>query len=92
MILEPDGTVGSCRVKGTDFSVGNLKDNTLQEIWNGPTLTEWRRQFLDGKPEFCDKEVRCVMAVIFVRITTVFFLRLSQRNFKLKVLCVWGLI
>ncbi|MFM6929782.1 MAG: radical SAM protein [Bdellovibrio sp.] len=59
LILEPDGTVGSCRVKGTEFSVGNLRENTIQEIWNGPKLTEWRRQFLAGKPEFCEKEVRC---------------------------------
>jgi len=51
--------VGSCRVKGTEFYVGNIRENSLQEIWNGPKLTEWRRQFLAGKPEFCDKEVRC---------------------------------
>src|SRR5579885_2048245 len=31
LILEPDGRVGSCRVKGTEFSVGNLKTQTLEE-------------------------------------------------------------
>lgn len=59
LILEPDGTVGSCRMKGTLFTVGDLRTHTLTEIWNGPKLREWRRQFLDDDVRFCDKEVRC---------------------------------
>jgi cyclic pyranopterin phosphate synthase len=59
LILEPDGTVGSCRMKGTLFTVGDLRHQTPDEIWNGPKLREWRRQFLQGDPVFCQKEVRC---------------------------------
>lgn len=59
LILEPDGTVGSCRMKGTKFIVGDARENSLEEIWNGPRIREWRRQFLEGDVEFCKKEVRC---------------------------------
>lgn len=59
LIFEPDGTVGSCRQKGTRFIVGDLKKQTWEEIWNGPRLREWRRQFLEGEPQFCKTEVRC---------------------------------
>lgn len=58
LILEPDGRVGSCRMKGTEFTVGNLNDNTLEEIWNGPFLREWRREFLSGDVRKCKSEVR----------------------------------
>ncbi len=58
LILEPDGRVGSCRMKGTEFTVGNLNDNTLEEIWNGPTLRQWRREFLSGDVKMCKSEVR----------------------------------
>lgn len=59
MILEPDGTVGSCRMKGTLFTVGDLHTQSLEEIWNGDRLREWRRQFLADEVEFCKEEVRC---------------------------------
>lgn len=58
LILEPDGRVGSCRMKGTEFTVGNLNENTLEEIWNGPFLREWRREFLSGNVSKCKSEVR----------------------------------
>jgi MoaA/NifB/PqqE/SkfB family radical SAM enzyme len=58
LILEPDGTVGSCRMKGSQYIVGDLKTHTLEEIWNGPILSEWRRQFLAGEPVICKSEVR----------------------------------
>lgn len=58
LMLEPDGRVGSCRVKGTEFPVGNLHANTLEEIWNGPAIRKWRREFLSGDVSNCAKEVR----------------------------------
>lgn len=58
LILEPDGRVGSCRIKGTEFPVGNLNTETLEEIWNGPKIREWRREFLSGNVQMCKKEVR----------------------------------
>jgi cyclic pyranopterin phosphate synthase len=58
IILEPDGQVGICRHKGSDFPIGNIKENTIAEIWNGEKARQWRREFLEGKPGFCATEVR----------------------------------
>lgn len=60
IILGPGGDVSVCRQKGTKHVVGNLKDNSLKEIWNGEYLQKWRQEFLDGKPEICANEVRYV--------------------------------
>jgi molybdenum cofactor biosynthesis enzyme MoaA len=56
--LEPDGVVGGCRQKGTEFPMGSLNENSLMEIWNGPKIRQWRQEFLDGKPLICKTEVR----------------------------------
>jgi cyclic pyranopterin phosphate synthase len=58
LILEPDGKVGSCRHKGSDFPVGNILENSLDEIWNGEFIRGWRREFLSGRPGICSTEVR----------------------------------
>ncbi len=58
LLLEPDGLVGGCRQKGCEFPMGRLQDNTLMEIWNGEKIRQWRREFLEGKPIICQKEVR----------------------------------
>lgn len=58
LIIEPDGQVGCCRQKGSDFPVGNLHQASLEEIWNGPFLRKWRREFLKDFPEICQSEVR----------------------------------
>lgn len=58
IILEPDGKVGICRHKGNDFPIGNIKDNTISEIWNGPKARQWRREFLEGKPVQCQTETK----------------------------------
>ena len=56
IILEPDGQVGMCRHKGHNFPIGNIKENTIAEIWNGPVAREWRREFLNGRPVKCGQE------------------------------------
>ncbi len=58
IILEPNGSVGLCRHKGTEHSLGNLLENTWQEIWNGPKATAWREEFLTGKPQVCKVELK----------------------------------
>lgn len=58
IILEPDGQVGMCRHKGSDFPIGHITKNTISEIWNGETARKWRREFLEGKPQMCSVEVR----------------------------------
>lgn len=58
IILEPDGQVGVCRHKGSDFPIGHIQKNTIEEIWNGEKARQWRREFLEGKPGFCSQEVK----------------------------------
>jgi radical SAM protein with 4Fe4S-binding SPASM domain len=58
IILEPDGQVGMCRHKGSNFPIGNILNNSIAEIWNGEKARQWRREFLEGKPGFCATEVR----------------------------------
>jgi len=58
IILEPNGDVGICRQKGTEFTVGNLRGSSLEEVWNGDAVKKWRREFLDGKAETCSSEIK----------------------------------
>lgn len=57
VILEPNGSVGMCRLKGTEYSIGNLKDNTFEEIWNGEIAKKWRREFLEGNSKMCRSDI-----------------------------------
>lgn len=58
IILEPNGSVGMCRHKGSKFSIGNIKENTISEIWNGEKLRSIRKEFLEGIPKTCAVEVK----------------------------------
>lgn len=58
IILEPDGQVGVCRHKGHNFPIGNIKEKSILEIWNDHFVSQWRKEFLEGKTEVCAKEVR----------------------------------
>jgi cyclic pyranopterin phosphate synthase len=58
LILEPDGSVGVCRQKGTKYTFGNLKTQTLEEIWNGEGIRNWRREFLEQKPKICSADMK----------------------------------
>ena len=48
--INADGSVSLC---GNDWShqtvVGNVKENTLQEIWNGEKLFQFRKMLLEGR-------------------------------------------
>lgn len=58
LILEPNGSVGVCRQKGTEFSIGNIKETPIDEIWNNHFIRQWRKEFLDGKPNVCKDEIQ----------------------------------
>lgn len=58
IILEPDGKVGMCRQQGSDFPIGNIKKNTISEIWNGEKARRWRREFLTGKVKKCKNHIK----------------------------------
>lgn len=57
IILEPDGQVGMCRHKGSDFPIGHIQQNTISEIWNSPKARSWRKSFLEGGTGFCTQEI-----------------------------------
>lgn len=58
LLLEPDGKVGACRQKGSEFPVGNILHQNFEEIWNGPFLKKWRQEFLEGNPKICQTDVK----------------------------------
>lgn len=58
LLLEPDGQVGGCRHKGAEHPVGHITHQSLTEIWNGPFIRQWRREFLSGDVRTCRAEVK----------------------------------
>lgn len=39
--------------------MGNIKDLTLEQMWNGEKIRALRREFLLGKPKQCSKLIQC---------------------------------
>jgi cyclic pyranopterin phosphate synthase len=58
LILEPDGSVGFCRQKGTEFTFGNIKDRSIWDLWNCEGVQNWRQEFLSGNVQICKQEIR----------------------------------
>lgn len=55
----PNGNVYPCCLADSDYPLGNLKDNTLEEIWNSNDLKKIRKELINGeKPMVCK---RCYM-------------------------------
>lgn len=55
----PNGKVFPCCLADTSKPLGDLADNTLEEIWNSPDLKKIRTELLNGdKPNVCS---RCYM-------------------------------
>ncbi len=52
----PNGNVYPCCMTPMEDVVGNLKDNSLEEIWNSPNMKQLRKDFLDDKrPNSCKR-------------------------------------
>lgn len=52
----PNGNVYQCCITNYKNNIGNLKQNTLKELWNGDHMKNLRLQFLNGeKPSTCKK-------------------------------------
>src|SRR6202041_3331913 len=47
-----NGDVVICEVQDR-VTIGNLGRHSLEEIWNGPAYTSFRRQYLSGKHPAC---------------------------------------
>jgi cyclic pyranopterin phosphate synthase len=57
MIFNPNGEIGICRQKGTQHVVGDLKTQSIDEVWNNEYMQRWREEFLTGNVCICKKEV-----------------------------------
>jgi len=54
--VNPNGNVYPCCVVHWEDNVGNVKDNTLEEIWNNDTMKQIRQHMLQGKKhKLCSK-------------------------------------
>lgn len=58
IILNPNGHVGSCRELGIGHVLGNISDNTIEEIWNNKKFREWRKEFLTGNIVTCKDYIK----------------------------------
>ena len=53
----PDGTVRCCPCY-TRVLLGNINENSIEEIWNAPAIVEMREAFADGKlPRVCEGQL-----------------------------------
>ena len=53
LIFNPWGNVGGCRELGNEHHLGDIRDQTWEEIWNGEKARAWRREFLTGNIKTC---------------------------------------
>lgn len=56
--LNKIGEVFMCCSAWLDTSIGNLQDQSVEEIWNGKRAQEIRRSILDGSFKYCNRS-RC---------------------------------
>jgi radical SAM protein with 4Fe4S-binding SPASM domain len=63
LFLNPNGKVAPCCYLSQETSedlpyhVGDIKDSSLEEIWNSEKMRELRRQFIEGNPKICEKYI-----------------------------------
>lgn len=57
LIFNPTGNVGCCREQGHRHSVGNIFKQSFEDIWNGPEIRAWRKEFLTGNIKTCAKHI-----------------------------------
>lgn len=57
LFVYPTGDVSVC-CEGVGH-LGNIKDTTLDDLWNGPKARKLREEFLSGKPTECARNIEC---------------------------------
>lgn len=58
MTFHPSGKVTPCCWL-SDYELGNIKSQSVLEIWNGDKISKLRREFIRGVPEVCKKNMEC---------------------------------
>lgn len=57
-MVHVDGSLTTCCLdEGMKNCLGNLKENSLSELWNGKTINEWRLAHVEGR--FSDSGPLC---------------------------------
>jgi hypothetical protein len=61
MVINPAGYVcPACHCRGM---IGNVLENSLMEIWNGPEMVEYRQRIVEGNArDFCSQA--CIDGII----------------------------
>jgi len=54
-VIDGIGTVRVCGWAGY-YLIGNLRDNTMNEVWNSEAAKKFRQTLLDGTYDFCNEE------------------------------------
>jgi MoaA/NifB/PqqE/SkfB family radical SAM enzyme len=54
-VIDGIGTVRACSLSGYNI-LGNLRDNTLKEIYNGDVARQFRQSLIDGTYDYCNEE------------------------------------
>ncbi len=57
LILNPNGDVGCCRERTNREVLGNIKEQSIEEIWNGEEMRAWRREFIEGNVVRCKSQI-----------------------------------
>ena len=53
---QPNGDIYPCCMAPYGDSIGNTKDNTLKEVWNGDDMKSIRKDMLKGeRPKACSR-------------------------------------
>jgi cyclic pyranopterin phosphate synthase len=65
LIINADGKIGCCRELGTEHSVGNAFEESIEDIWNGEKIRKWRREFLSGEIKTCAREMNDMNCNLF---------------------------
>ena len=81
IILEPNGNVGVCRLHGTDEALGNLSENTIEEIWNGENYSYGGRSSFWVPRESVAIIYRTITAICALK-TTSFLKVQSYKKYK----------
>ncbi len=53
LIFNSWGNVGGCRELGNEHHLGDAREQTWEEIWNGEKARAWRREFLTDNVQTC---------------------------------------
>ena len=54
-VIDGIGTVRACGWAGY-YLLGNLRDNTMSEVYNSEAALEFRRSLIEGTYDYCNEE------------------------------------